>query len=174
MFCSGSESSQVEHFRPKEVFPALAMTWSNFLWVCGLCNNQKGIKFPTLDDGATLINPMEEDVWGYFFIDQFGNLSERWRPDLEAIDPRARLTVQVLALDREALQVSRRARLRNLEELARYAVQCLEAGLRSKVEVRASFEDWKTHPFQSDVADYFLVGPGREQEPFKTLIEMST
>jgi len=172
MFCSGSESSQVEHFRPKETFPQDAMIWPNFLWVCGLCNNSKGIKFPVLADGSTLINPLEEDVWEYFFIDHFGNLSERWRMDLNALDPRARMTVRTLGLDRDALQFTRRARLKNLRELVESAVQCLGAELRSKVEVRASFEEWKGQPLQSDVADYFLAGPGREEEPFKSLIEM--
>jgi len=34
MFCSGSEASDVEHFRPKAIFPEVAMTWENTLWSC--------------------------------------------------------------------------------------------------------------------------------------------
>src|SRR5258707_3521929 len=47
MFCSGSESSQVEHFRPKAIYPLEAMAWENFFWICGICNQSKGDQFPT-------------------------------------------------------------------------------------------------------------------------------
>ena len=36
MFCSGSEAAQIEHFRPKALFPLEAMKWENFLWACGI------------------------------------------------------------------------------------------------------------------------------------------
>lgn len=40
MFCSGSEASDVEHYKPKAVFPELAMTWENFLWSCTPCQHR--------------------------------------------------------------------------------------------------------------------------------------
>jgi uncharacterized protein (TIGR02646 family) len=108
MFCSGSESSQIEHFRPKAVFPELAMTWQNFLWACGICNLFKGDQFPPdTQPGALLIDPIEENVWDFFFIDEFGNLTPRWRNDLDHHDPRAESTREILGLDRQALQEAR-------------------------------------------------------------------
>jgi len=170
MWCSGSESCQVEHFRPKELFPHLSMSWDNFLWSCGLCNNHKGVKFPLLSNGLGIINPLEENVWDYFFIDQFGNLTEKWRVDLNDVDPRAKLTVEVLCLDRDALQQTRQARLRNLRELSTMALESLRTGARSREEVRASLDEWRSAPLQPDVADYFLDGPGNQEEPFRALL----
>ena len=77
MYCSGSEASQVEHFRPKALFPELAMTWHNFLWACSICNHKKGDHFPPdTGPGGMIINPIETDPWEFFFIDEFGALDE--------------------------------------------------------------------------------------------------
>ena len=117
MFCSGSESSQIEHFRPKAVFPELAMTWQNFLWACGICNLFKRDQFPPdTQPGVPLINPIEENVWDFFFIDEFGNLTPRWRNDLIDLDPRAESTREILGLDRQALQEARQLRLLDLKQ----------------------------------------------------------
>jgi 5-methylcytosine-specific restriction endonuclease McrA len=110
MLCSGNEPSQVEHFRPKAIFPELALTWENLLWVCGICNSAKGDRFPTGPD-QTIINPLEENVWDYFFIDS-------------------------------------------------------KQGLRKRIK------SWLQEPYQRDVADYFLNGPGRKERPFSRLFEL--
>ena len=70
MFCSGSESSNVEHYQPKAVFPDMALTWENYLWSCIVCNAAKSDNFPTVAD-QRLINPAAEKVWDFFFIDEF-------------------------------------------------------------------------------------------------------
>lgn len=50
----------IEHFRPKDTFPLLAVEWENLLLACRVCNGAafKGTKFP-LDANANplLINP---------------------------------------------------------------------------------------------------------------------
>jgi hypothetical protein len=38
------------------------------------------------------------------------------------------------------------------------------AGLRNEIA------ELRSEPFQADVADYFLNGPGRAKEPFKSLL----
>jgi 5-methylcytosine-specific restriction endonuclease McrA len=73
MLCSGSESSDVEHFMPKALYPSQAMNWENYLWACGICNRLKGNQFP--EEGRHLINPLDENVWTFFFIDEFGLLT---------------------------------------------------------------------------------------------------
>lgn len=99
MFCTGSESSQVEHYRPKAVFPELAFDWSNYLWVCGRCNHLKSDRFPPVtEEGGRLINPINDDVWNYFYIDQFGNLSAKWNVEVGDIDPRAAKTAEILKI----------------------------------------------------------------------------
>jgi uncharacterized protein (TIGR02646 family) len=50
----------IEHFRPKDSFPLLAVDWDNLLYACGICNGAsfKGTKFPLDTNGEPLlINP---------------------------------------------------------------------------------------------------------------------
>lgn len=171
MLCSGSECSQVEHFRPKALFPEFAMTWDNFLWVCGLCNLNKGDDFPlTLEGNAVLINPVLENVWEFFFIDEFGNLAELWRADLNDVDPRAKKTVEVLELDRDALQLTRQSRLINLKHLIDGALRLFDAGSLTTAQLRERIDHWLVEPFQPDIADYFFRGPGSTEQPFADVI----
>lgn len=48
MYCEDSAATQVEHFRPQAHFPALALTWGNYLYICGGCNVSKGDRFALL------------------------------------------------------------------------------------------------------------------------------
>lgn len=174
MFCSGSEASQVEHFRPKAVFPLDAMKWENFLWACGICNQSKSDRFPPeTEPGEPIINPLEEDVWSFFFIDEFGNLTARWRPDLDDVDPRASKTIEILALDRDALQESRQLRLDDLKKRVRDSLDLFRHGHVGQKELRTRCEEWRRQPFQPDVASYFLDGPGRSDEPFVDFCELA-
>ena len=54
----------IEHFRPKDTFPLLAVEWENLLLACRVCNGAafKGTKFP-LDASANplLINPCKDE-----------------------------------------------------------------------------------------------------------------
>lgn len=171
MFCSGSESSCVEHFKPKAIFPTMAMTWKNFLWVCSICNSSKGDRFPPdTEDGEPLIDPATEAVWTFFFIDEFGNLSARWRTDLDCLDPRASCTIKLLALDRDALQQSRQMRLEDLRKRTKDSLILYRDGRINREDLKNRIRDWLLQPFQPDVADYFLSGPGRKEEPFATLL----
>ncbi len=108
MFCSGSESSQIEHFKPKAHYPLDAMEWENFLWVCAICNSIKLARFPIEDP---LINPVAENVWDFCFLDEYGNFSALWRAEIDNVDPRGETTIEILGLDRDALQESRQIRL---------------------------------------------------------------
>lgn len=173
MYCSGSEASQVEHYRPKSIFPELAMTWENYLWSCGLCNQFKGNRFPPrTEPGAQIVNPMEEDVWSFFFLDEFGNLCARWRTDIDDTDPRAEKTIAVLSLDRDALQETRQIRIDELRQKVRDAVSLFRNNHLSHEDLKARKEAWLKEPFQPDVADYFLAGPGGQEKPFSDFLAL--
>ena len=54
----------IEHFRPKDSYPALCFDWFNLLYACEICNGAafKGIKFPLAADGTPLfINPCTDN-----------------------------------------------------------------------------------------------------------------
>jgi len=171
MFCSGSESSDVEHYRPKAIFPELALGWENLLWSCGICNGAKSNQFPTGAD-QVLINPLGENVWDFFFIDEFGQLTARWSIQHNDQHPRAISTMQIIKLDRQALQEARQQRLLDLQERVKDSISLFESGKISKVELKSRVGRWLKNAFQPDVADYFLNGPGREDEPFASLFTL--
>jgi len=50
-YCEGKINSpragQVDHFKPKSLFPSLAYDWDNYFLSCGGCNNAKRDKWPS-------------------------------------------------------------------------------------------------------------------------------
>lgn len=171
MGCSGSEAAQVEHFRPKATYPELALQWENLLWLCGLCNLNKGTRF---DESAAPINPVDENVWDHFFIDQFGNLCARWNTELDDLDPRAVHTIELLGLDRQALQEARLARLVDLRQKVSDNLHLLQDQRLTLEDLERRVLEWFEQPWQPDVADYFFEGPGRldSSEPFQHFFEI--
>lgn len=172
MFCSGGEASQVEHFRPKRAFPEIAMNWSNFTWCCGICNQNKGDRFPQTASGEFILNPLEDNVWLFYFVDEYGNLTEKWREDLDDFDPRALLTTCTLKLDRQALQERRQARLRSLVHHVDRIRLRLASDSITVAEARQTAQEWLSDPAQPDVTDYFVRGPGSLAEPFRELLTL--
>jgi hypothetical protein len=171
MFCSGSEASDVEHYRPKAVFPELAMTWENYLWCCTPCNRGKLNRFPPdTEPGGRFVNPLDEDVWKFFFIDEFGFLTPRYDKKAKCLDPCAVATRDFMNLNREAVQESRQLRLDDLKERVEETLQLLKLRKLTKAKAKAKIQKWRTHPFQPDVADYFFDGPGKEEAPFKSFL----
>lgn len=170
MYCSGNEASDVEHYRPKAVFPEHAMEWGNYLWTCTICNRHKADRFPPdTQPGARLINPAEEDPWQFFFIDEYGLLTPRYDRDADAPNARAESTQDIVRLNREVLQEARKERLDDLKGRAREWSDQRKSGVKSSSQVRKEIDAWRQQPFQPDVADYFLRGPGREEAPFNEL-----
>ena len=163
MYCGGSESTQVEHYRPKAIYPKFAFSWENFFWVCGVCNQFKGDRF---EESLLPINPIDDLVWNHFFIDEFGNLCAKWDLTTGDLDQRAIRTIELLALDRQPLQESRFARLIDLRAKIADTVALLQQGALTQIDVETRLLEWFEQPFQPDVADYFFDGPGRRDDPF--------
>lgn len=171
MLCSGSESSDLEHYHPKAMFPELALTWENFLWSCGVCNGAKLNLFPTEAD-KKLINPIEENVWDFFRIDEYGSLTARFNTALNQFDPRAISTMKIVRLDRQALQENRQRHLRRLKRSVEHSLELFRLRQLSKKELAEIVEEWRDDAGQPDVADYFLNGPGRTEKPFAELFKL--
>jgi hypothetical protein len=91
MYCERSVADQLEHFKPKALYPESVFTWANFLFICHPCNRGKWDRFAifssvsgdpidvTRKRGAPaqepehgtplLINPREEDPADFLVID---------------------------------------------------------------------------------------------------------
>ena len=41
MYCEDSAADEVEHFKPKDLYPEVAFVWRNYLYACGGCNGGK-------------------------------------------------------------------------------------------------------------------------------------
>ncbi len=173
MLCSGSESSDVEHFRPKADFPLLAMTWENYLWACTLCNRRKLNQFPLDAAGEALfVNPVDDNVWDFFYIDKFGNLTPNWDKTLQDFNVRGKETMEKMGLDRQPLQETRKSRLDDLKEKVNDTLSLLNKNRLTVEKARRRIAKWLKQPFQPDVADYFLNGPGKTEQPFKKLFKL--
>jgi uncharacterized protein (TIGR02646 family) len=48
-YCEDSMADEIEHIRPKDLFPALTFVWQNYLFACGPCNGPKGNRYGYLD-----------------------------------------------------------------------------------------------------------------------------
>lgn len=173
IYCSGSEASNVEHFKPKADFPLFAMSWENYLWICSICNQAKSNQFPFIEGGRhTLINPIEENVWDYFYIDSYGNLTPLWDTNIDDFNYRGKETARIIDLDRQALQESRRSKMDDLKSKVKDTIKLIKNKSLSNISVKRRLSKWRKQPFQPDVADYFLNGPGRSESPFKQLFDL--
>lgn len=171
MFCDHNEPTDVEHFKPKSVFPGDTFRWENMLWICTTCNRLKGNFFPPVNcDGAELINPSLDSVWNYFLLDEFGNLIMRWDSDANDFNSRAKSTCKYIQLDREEVQTRRMKRMKGLKSLAKQAVSDLRSGICTVEDINVRVSEWMAEPFQADVADYCLRGPGTSIPPFSEIL----
>ncbi len=163
MYCSFGETSEVEHYRPKATYPEQAFRFENYLWVCSVCNRYKSNTFPT-EPESQILNPFDDKVWDYFFLDDFGRLQP------EDDQPRAFSTCEIVRIDRQSVQNERKIRFRDYEQRARRTLNEFHRGELSLEELQAEIKKMRSTSTPMDVADYFLKGPGRVEEPFKSLL----
>jgi len=111
MYCNDSRGTDVEHFWPKATYPEKTFNWQNMLLACTGCNRKKGDRFPLDSQGrALLIDPSLDDPWELLdFIPETGELTARWRTDIDAFHPRGEATVDatLLPLNIEAVTTGR-------------------------------------------------------------------
>ena len=53
VYCEDSRADEIEHVRPKSLYPNVAFAWSNYVYACGPCNGPKGSHFAVFVDSAT-------------------------------------------------------------------------------------------------------------------------
>lgn len=130
-YCEDSVADEVEHIRPKDLYPELVFVWENYLYACGPCNGPKSSKFAVIDEATgalvdvtrrrghpvvppqsgnpALIDPRWEDPLQFLDLDIVDTFTFLVADGLSATDAaRANYTIEVLHLnDRDHLIESR-------------------------------------------------------------------
>src|SRR5262249_47960550 len=97
---NASRSQQVEHFKPKALFPSLAYDWSNYFLACDGCNGAKSDKWPRMGE---YVRPDQSQPETLFVFDDCGGM----RAQDTSSD--AQRTVDDFELDRAGLRRFRAA-----------------------------------------------------------------
>ena len=91
-------SQQVEHFKPKSLFPSLAYDWNNYFLACNGCNGAKLNKWPR---SGGYVRPDQGKSEALFSFEADGGMGAR------QADSDAERTVNDFGLDRSGLQRAR-------------------------------------------------------------------
>ena len=54
MYCEDSVADEVEHFKPKDLYPEVVFAWMNYLYACGPCNGPKNNQFRDCSKGYSV------------------------------------------------------------------------------------------------------------------------
>jgi uncharacterized protein (TIGR02646 family) len=145
-YCEDSVADEVEHIRPKALYPEFVFAWMNYLYACGPCNGPKNSHFAVFAEGTgvltnvsrprgapvvplvagrpVLIDPRVEDPAGFMTLDLRDTFwfVERAKPGTVEYE-RAKYTISTLHLNtRDYLPRARRsAYLDYRAHLAQYA-----------------------------------------------------
>ncbi len=173
MFCEDSRGTDVEHFRPKSLYPQHAFRWPNFLWICTGCNRSKGNRFPCDPSGLPLlIDPTTERPWDFLFFDSdTGMITARWEAKTGVESPKGKAMIEVLStLQHQAVTEGRRrtsARLRRciVTFLSQRRAEDEEVSKESLQNLLEYIDDTTDY----GIAAWFFLKDGQDEEPFRTL-----
>ena len=131
VYCEDSAADEVEHVRPKDLYPEAVFRFENYVYACGPCNGPKNNRFAILPNGKTevvdvsrargakvvrpaagkpaFIDPRREDPLAIMMLDvkdTFFFVPTAAEGSRESL--RARYSIEVLRLNREVLVTARR------------------------------------------------------------------
>jgi uncharacterized protein (TIGR02646 family) len=131
MYCEDSAGDEIEHHRPKSVYPDRTFAWMNLLLACGRCNGSKRARFGVLstqrrqfvevarprgappsppDPARTsmLLDPRREDPLRFMILDLVFPFHFHPLPSRGCLArTRAAYTIEVLGLNRDPLPCRR-------------------------------------------------------------------
>jgi uncharacterized protein (TIGR02646 family) len=129
-YCEDSLADEVEHMKPKDLYPEAAFRWENYVYACGPCNGPKNSKFaviletgrrvtvtrkrnapvvPPTPGEPALINPREEDPEDFLQLDLVTTFQFVPRPGLAGVDlEKANYTYELLFEGRDDMAATRR------------------------------------------------------------------
>lgn len=131
-YCEDSVADEVEHIKPKSLYPELTFTWSNYLYACGSCNTKKNNKYalfiagnltsimpstsPPNPGNDVFINPRQDDPMDFLDLDlgqaiqdgTFQYLPKYGLSQGNVNYERANYTIEILGLNRDFIVAERR------------------------------------------------------------------
>lgn len=136
-YCEDSVADEVEHIKPKTLYPGQVFQWSNYLFACGPCNgSHKGDRFAVINDRDELvevtrprdeavappqagepafIDPRTENPMDFLWLDLTGSFFfEPWDEDNDKARLKAQFTREILGLNsRDVLVKARETAFKN-------------------------------------------------------------
>ena len=127
-YCEDSVGDEIEHIKPKDLYPEWTFVWENYLLACGQCNRGKSSRFSVIIRGGlvdvtrrrgapvvqppkgapALIIPRDENPLAFLDLEIVDTFMFLPREDLHGIDEvRAAYTIEVLKLNRDVLLEAR-------------------------------------------------------------------
>ncbi len=155
MYCEDSRADEIEHFRPRDLYPEAVFLWSNLLFACGPCNGNKRNRFfvfaatddelidvtrvagaevlPPVVGEPVLIDPRHEEPLELLELELRHTLrfAPRLRKDTRA-RKRAERTIEVLRLNSDLLVKARRGTFASLMALLRHYLEKKRQGGTAK------------------------------------------
>jgi ferredoxin len=122
-YCEDSCADEIEHIKPKDLYPESVFVWENYLYACGGCNVKKQNDFAIFTDplhltvtdvkrrpedpvlpppsgDMVLINPRTEDPLDYLLLDLTETFLFRPKPGIDFREKaRATYTIKTLGLN---------------------------------------------------------------------------
>ena len=129
VYCTDSVGDEIEHVKPKDLYPEEVFRWPNYVYACGICNGRKSNKFsvinrnkivdvtrprgspikPPISGEPVFVNPRLEDPLDYMMMDLIGTFWLLPRMGIGQLGTkRAEFTIETLDLNRELLLHARR------------------------------------------------------------------
>lgn len=158
-YCEDSVADEVEHIKPKSLYPEATFVWLNYLYACGSCNTRKNNKFAVFDSQTgklvdvqrkprapmipprsgtpVLIDPRTEDPCDFLWLELQSTFYFFPRQGIEPVaKERAKYTIDILKLnDRAYLPQSRAAAFRDyVAQLKQYRTDRQEGA--SQIELQ--------------------------------------
>ncbi|WP_143765413.1 HNH endonuclease family protein [Catenulispora acidiphila] len=114
MYCGENYGTDIDHYRPKSLWPLHTFDWLNHLLSCSACNSShKGNRFPLAEDGSPLlIDPTTEDPADHLHLTLATG-------DYIGLTSRGEATIKTLGLNRGVLVQGRARAVRDTVRLMR-------------------------------------------------------
>ncbi|WP_437896649.1 hypothetical protein [Sorangium sp. So ce124] len=141
VYCEDSAADEIEHFRPKVLYPGAVFAWPNYLYACGPCNGPKNNQFAVFAHGSGEFTEVARGRGAPVVLPIAG--------DIVLIDPRAEDPCEYMALDLQDTFwfVPRARRETSAYRRAEYTIRVLrlnENEFLPKARQQA-YKDYKAH-----------------------------